>query len=208
MATFVHIDGAETEAKDIIFACLSWALSVALTINELLIFTAFRLIGLTRRDAGAIMVNVVVRAHGGAHIALCDNEGGRALRVPFLVALLAIMALFVLSISSPERKRLFTAKFCLFKELWASKFCVLFKIGVIVVRLIICRLTSTSLLALLLLGLTTAALLTRLLRLALLTGWASGLTLLLFAASSTLSSAMATSTGRGSVSVVGRGTVH
>lgn len=74
MATFVHIDGAKTEAKDIKFACLSWALSVTFAIDELLIFATFGFIGSTGLDAGAIVINILIWADRGANITLCDNK--------------------------------------------------------------------------------------------------------------------------------------
>ena len=103
MATFVHVHGAKTEAKDIKFACLSWALSVTLAIDELLIFTTFGLIGSTWLNAGTIVINILIWADRSANITLCDNEGRRALGVPLLLTLLAVMAFLVLSIASPQR---------------------------------------------------------------------------------------------------------
>lgn len=101
MAALVHVNWAEAEAKDVELTCLSWALSVALAINQLLIFTTLWLINNIWGHAGAIMVDVVVRADGSAHIAFSNNKRRRALRVPLVFALLAIMALLVLTISSP-----------------------------------------------------------------------------------------------------------
>lgn len=213
MATFMHIDGAETETEDIVFACLSWALSIALAINELLVIAALRLISCTRLNAGAIVINLVVWADRGAHIALCDHEGRRALRVPLLLTLLAIMALLVLSIASPEGKRLFTAKFSLFEEFGAGKAtaAAVYLMVQHMLRLVISRLTSTSLLALLTsllsLGLASALFtwLFRLLSLTTLLASFSCATLLLLAVSMTLGSSVATGTGRGGMAIVCQG---
>ncbi len=103
VAAFVHIHGAKAEAKDIKFTCLSWALSVAFAINELLIFATLGFIGSARLNAGTIVINVLIWADRSANITLCDNERRRALRVPLPLALLAIMAFLVLSVASPQR---------------------------------------------------------------------------------------------------------
>ena len=67
------------------------------------------------------MVDHAVGANWGANIAFSDCERWRALRIPTIFALLAVMTLFVLSIPAPQRKRLFAADIRLLEELGASE---------------------------------------------------------------------------------------
>ena len=67
------------------------------------------------------MVDHAIWTHWGAYITLRDNEARRALWIPFCIAFLAVLALFLLSISTPEGKRLFTALLLLLEEFGASE---------------------------------------------------------------------------------------
>ena len=67
------------------------------------------------------MVDHAVGANWGANIALCNCERGRALRVPPIFALLAVMTLFVLSVPTPQRQRLLAADIRLLEELGAGE---------------------------------------------------------------------------------------
>lgn len=58
---------------------------------------------LARSHARAIMIVHAVGAHREAYVALRDNERGRAVWVPSIVALLALVALSILAIATPER---------------------------------------------------------------------------------------------------------
>ena len=75
----------------------------------------------SRFDTRTIVVDHAIWAHRCANIAFSDHEGRRALWVPVVFALLAALALFALSVATPERKRLLAALICLFKELGAGK---------------------------------------------------------------------------------------
>jgi len=102
VATLVHIHGAQTEAKDVVLACLAGALAIALAIDELLVMTTLGDVLLSWLDAGSVVVNHAVWAHRCADIALGDCERRWALREPALFALLAVMTFFVLTISTPK----------------------------------------------------------------------------------------------------------
>ena len=119
MSAFVHVHWAETEAKHIILACLSRALPVALSINQLLFISALRHYIQARSNASSIVINHAIWAHRGAHVTLSDNKAWWALRVPLILALLTLMALLILAVSSPERQRLLTSVVSLLKELGA-----------------------------------------------------------------------------------------
>ena len=102
VAAFVHIDGAETEAKNIEFAGLTRALTIALTIDHLFVVVALLDNFNARLHAGAFMIYHAIRADWCAHITLSDYEAWWALREPLFLALLAALALFTLSIATPE----------------------------------------------------------------------------------------------------------
>ena len=128
MATLVHFHGTKSKAQDIVFASLPWALPVALTVDELLVGPAIDNIFLTRKYAGAIVIIHAIRTDRGTDVALGDDERWRALWVPSVIAQLAVMAFGVLSVATPERKRLFTSNFSFLKELRTSPFT--FELGV------------------------------------------------------------------------------
>ena len=67
------------------------------------------------------MVDHAVGANWGAHIALRDCKRGRALGVPTIFTFLAVMTLFVLSVSTPQRQRLFAADIRLLEEFGAGE---------------------------------------------------------------------------------------
>ena len=121
MAALEHVNWAKSEAQDIVFTRLSWALSVALAVNLLFVGAALVNGAHTGLHAGTVMVNCALRAHGGAHVALGDCEAGRALGEPLVLALLAVAALLFLSVASPQRKRFLASKLRLLKELRAGE---------------------------------------------------------------------------------------
>ena len=120
VAALVHVHGAETEAQNVELARLSGALAVALTVNELLVVAALGQRLLARLQASAIMVDHAFRAHRGAHVALGDHKARRARREPLIFALLAIAALFLLSVASPQREGLLAPDLRLLEELRAG----------------------------------------------------------------------------------------
>ncbi len=121
MSALVHVHGAETEAKNIKLTRLSWALTVALTIDQLLIGTTLLESCHAWFHAGAIVFNHAVWADWCTHIALSHNKAGWALRVPLVLALLALAALLLLAVSTPQRKRLLATKLCYLEELGAGQ---------------------------------------------------------------------------------------
>ena len=96
-------------------------MTVAFTIDKLFIMTTLFNKLKSRLDARAVMIDHAIWAHRCTYIAFSDHEGRRALWVPIVFALLAALALFALSVATPERKRLFTALVCLFEELGAGE---------------------------------------------------------------------------------------
>lgn len=102
VTTLEHVHGAESKAQYIVFTGLPRALPVALTIDELLIRIACNKALLTWMHAGVIMVHHTIWTDWSADIALCDCEGRWALWVPVIFTLLAVMALFSLSIATPK----------------------------------------------------------------------------------------------------------
>lgn len=118
MSTLVHINRAQAEAKNIEFARLSRALAIALTIDQLFISSAFRC-HQAWHHARSIVVDHAIGAHRSTDIALCDDEGRRARRVPLVLALLTIAALLGLAVAPPERKGLLAAHLGLLEELGA-----------------------------------------------------------------------------------------
>lgn len=207
MAALVHVNGAEAEAKDVILGSLAGALSVALTVNQLLISATFGLIGAAWSNASAIVVDEVVGADRGANVALSDDEGRRALRVPLVLTLLAVMALLVLAIASPEGKRLLAAKLGLFKELRAGVFAIsswhLVVKGALFDFIVSSRASRSALVTTSWLSWGSLPFLRRLLLLK--TTLVPGTTLLLLAVSTTLASTVSASAGRGSMSVMCQG---
>ena len=121
VTAFVHIDGAETEAKNIILAGLTRALAIALTIDHLFVVVALLDYFNARLHAGAIMIYHSVRADWCANIALSDYKAGWALREPLFLAFLAALALFTLSVATPKGKWLLAAFIRLIKELGAGE---------------------------------------------------------------------------------------
>ena len=109
VAAFVHIDGAETEAKNIKLAGLSRALAITLAIDHLFVVVTLLDYLNSRLHAGTLMIYHTVRANWCAHIALSDYEAGWALREPLFLAFLAALALFTLAIATPEGKWLLAA---------------------------------------------------------------------------------------------------
>ena len=57
MAALVHVHGTQSKAKDIEFTSLAWALSIAFSINQLFIVTAFSLHFKSWSHASVIVIN-------------------------------------------------------------------------------------------------------------------------------------------------------
>lgn len=121
VAALVHINRTKSEAKDVELAGLSGTLTIALAVNQLLVFVALGYNFKTWLHARAIVINHAFWAHGSAHIALSHDEAGRALRVPLLLAHLAILALLLLTIAAPQGQWFVTTFFDLLEELGASE---------------------------------------------------------------------------------------
>ena len=121
VSALVHVHWAETEAKNIELACLSWALAIALTINHLFIVGTLSHYFQALLHARALVVYHAIGAHWRAHITLSHDKARWALWEPLLFAFLAALALFLLAVSTPQGKWLFTAFFVLLEELRASK---------------------------------------------------------------------------------------
>ena len=102
MTALVHIHWTQTEAQDTVLASLSWALPVALSINELLILTALFHNVKAWPHANSIMVNGAIWADRSAHIAISNDEAWWALWVPLILAHLAVVASLSLPISTPK----------------------------------------------------------------------------------------------------------
>ena len=102
-STSVHLHGTETEAEDVKLACLTGALSITLTIDQLFVVTALGHHVESRPHTCALVVDHALRANWGAHIALSDQEAGWTLWIPLVFTLLAIVALLGLSAAPPER---------------------------------------------------------------------------------------------------------
>lgn len=151
VAALVHVHGAETEAQDVELARLSGALTVALAVDELLIGTAL----LKRRHAwlhaSTIVVNHAIGADRCTHVALSNDEAGRALREPVVATLLALAALLFLTVSAPQRKGLLAAKLCHLEELGAREVVILSQHHhVILIKMLVISSSSLTLLSLLL----------------------------------------------------------
>ena len=101
-STSVHLHGAKTEAEDIEFTCLTWALSIALTINQLFFVPTLSHQVVSRPITSALVVYHTLWTNWGAHIALSLQEAWWTFWIPLLFTLLAIVALCRLSTASPE----------------------------------------------------------------------------------------------------------
>lgn len=120
MAALLHVDRAQAEAKNVVLARLARALAVALTVDQLLVDSAFLDVRNSGHNAGAVMVDHTVGADRSAYVALGDHEGRWALREPLLFALLAVVALAQLAVASPQRQGFCAASLSLLKELRAA----------------------------------------------------------------------------------------
>ena len=120
VTAFSHIHGAEAETKDIKFACLSRALSITFTINQLLfLFTVSSFH--TLWNTCSITIYHAIGAYWRANIALRHDETWRALGVPIRLTFLAVLTFLLLTITTPKRKWFLTSFISLFKEFWAAE---------------------------------------------------------------------------------------
>ena len=102
VTTFVHVHGAETEAEDVEFACLTRALTIALAINHLFIMTTLSDCFLTWFQTCSIMINQSIGAYGSAHITFSHSEAWWAGWIPLIFTLLTVSALLRLAVATPE----------------------------------------------------------------------------------------------------------
>ena len=121
VTALVHVHRAKTEAKNVKLARLPGALTVALTIDKLLIRSTLLNKLEAWLDAGTIVINHAIGANRCANIALCYNEGRWAARVPVTFALLTALTLLALSIAAPESKWFLAALLSLLEELGTLK---------------------------------------------------------------------------------------
>lgn len=117
--TFDHVHWAEAETQYFKLRCLSWALPVAFSVNQLLVRVTFLNDIEARSYADTLMIDLTIWAYWCTHVTIRDYKAGRTDREPLALALLTVAASLLLTISSPERKRLFAPGWCFFKELRA-----------------------------------------------------------------------------------------
>lgn len=120
VSTLVHVHRAEAKAQNIELTSLAGALAIALAIDHLFVMVALSHHLQAWFHARAFVVNHTIRAHWCTHVALSNDKARWALREPLLFAFLAILALFLLTIATPERKRLFASFIILLEELRAG----------------------------------------------------------------------------------------
>ena len=120
VAALVHVHWAKAEAKDVEFACLTRALSIALTINHLFIMSTLSDFFHSRFQTCSFMINQSIGAYRSAHIAFCHSEAWWARWVPLIFTLLTVSALLRLPVAAPKRERLLTTTRSLFEEFGAA----------------------------------------------------------------------------------------
>ena len=121
VAALVHVHWAKSEAENVVFAGLAWALTIAFAIDQLLVMATLGLHFETWLNAGAVVVDHAIGAHWCANVALSHDKAGRARWEPLGLTFLAVLALLCLTVASPKRKGLFTSSFSLLEELGAVK---------------------------------------------------------------------------------------
>lgn len=140
--TLVHIHGAKAKAENIELASLSRTLTIALTIDHLFVVATCGNHFHARLHARALVINHAIGANWCTNIAFGHDKAWWALWEPLLLAFLAIRALFLLTVATPQGKRLFTAFFVFLEELGASE------VFINELIFIICKRVSPSLLSL------------------------------------------------------------
>ena len=109
MATFDHVSWAKTETKNWILRSLSWAFAITISVDKLFIGMAFLNDIEAWFDANTLMINGTIRAHWSTDVTFSCHKARWTDWEPFIATLLTVSALFLLTISSPQREWLLTS---------------------------------------------------------------------------------------------------
>lgn len=121
VAALVHVQGAQAEAEQAVFAGLARALPVALAVDELLVGAALLDDVEARPHADPVVVNRPIWADRRTNVALGDDKALGAYGEPLVFTHLATVAALALAVAPPQAERLLTAMVRLLKELWTHE---------------------------------------------------------------------------------------